>query len=480
MIEKTIELPVTAAHMPFAAAARYLDLPAYGYEEKEYRFDGTANVYETVQDEKVKVKVKDVPYRNRMIIRRPADPSQASGHVVVEIINPTSGMEIDRMWILGYRKFMRDGDIYVGITSKPNTIRTMLAWDRERYSFMSWPNPTPEIPLGFDRNMLIDAGIIADYDQNYETGLFWDMLNDMAELLRSDNEMNPLRDDPVHTLVLTGWSQSACYLIRYLNSFPHHYDGYLTGGPVRHLIAPVNQYETMQVYPSFLSHVHACEKPLICVQTQSDNASFKAGLSRVDDSDDPSFRYRLYEIAGASHDTMATYPDYYRHDPKLEEIGCLPVYHGQHAEGNDYPSSYLFMAAFRNLFTWIDTGRAPGHEERMQVDEKGENVLDENGNGIGGLRTCLLNAPTCTYHIVSRIRKGQSPVSPKADTDPLFGYEEPFAAEKLVSMYGTLDHYRRLCIKDTEEQVKAGFLCKEDAEAIVDLAVSKAKKRGLV
>ena len=50
-------------------------------------------------------------------------------------------MEIDRMWILGWKMFVRDGDIYVGITSKPNTIAAMVEFDEERYGRLSWANP---------------------------------------------------------------------------------------------------------------------------------------------------------------------------------------------------------------------------------------------------------------------------------------------------------------------------------------------------
>ncbi|MCI8558793.1 MAG: hypothetical protein HFI19_13735, partial [Lachnospiraceae bacterium] len=109
MIKRIQEIPVSASSYPFASAARYLDFEQYGYEEKEYYMDGTANVYQSVGNMgAVEVKHQDVSYLNRLIIRTPKEPGKASGNVVVEIINPTSFMEIERMWILGYEKFMRD------------------------------------------------------------------------------------------------------------------------------------------------------------------------------------------------------------------------------------------------------------------------------------------------------------------------------------------------------------------------------------
>ncbi len=109
MINCVKEIPVSPSSYPFASAARYLDFEKYGYEEKEYYLEGTANVYESVGNTgAVKVKYKDTAYINRIIVRAPKNPGKSSGNVVVEIINPTSFMEIDRMWILGYEKFMRD------------------------------------------------------------------------------------------------------------------------------------------------------------------------------------------------------------------------------------------------------------------------------------------------------------------------------------------------------------------------------------
>ena len=136
----------------------------------------------------------DAPYSNRIVVRAPKDPAQASGNVVVEIINPTSFMEIERMWILGYGEFVRSGDIYVGITSKPNTISKLKEFNPDRYAFMSWANPTPERPFDYDPAELERGGALPDMDISYETGLFWDMLTDLAWLLREDSDLNPIRD----------------------------------------------------------------------------------------------------------------------------------------------------------------------------------------------------------------------------------------------------------------------------------------------
>lgn len=496
MIEKIQEIPITPASYPFASAEKYCRLSEKGYEEREYYMYGTANVYQTVKgadDEdragQVEIMTKDAPYINRFIVRTPSDPSRCSGNVVIEIINPTSFMEIDRMWILGHREFSRNKDIYVGITSKPNTIAKLIEFNPQRYGLLSWKNPNQDIPFPFDTEEAVRRNSnLPDLDIRYETGLFWDMLTDLAWLLRSGDEKNPLRHYKRQYLYLTGWSQSACYLFRYLNSFAYRpevarggcvFDGYLAGGGVRRVVTPVNQYETGKAYSHRLYRVEKVSQPFIAVQTESENGRFGSWRTMRQDSDRPDFLYRLYEVTGASHDTMYSYVDYYKKDPDLKRIHHLPEYKGKHEEGNDYPSHLIFAAAFRNLFQWVRTGAAPGHCERILTNAEGENRKDAFGNTIGGLRTCLLNYPTGRYHSTSRIEKGLSFVDPESEEDGLFGYQEGFSAAMLQELYGTLDNYQRLVTEDTKEQVSRGFVCREDEEELIRLAVSLAERRGL-
>lgn len=489
MIYQIKEIPVTKNSYPFASAARYLDLEKYGYFEKEYVMQGNANVYQSVgMSGEVEIKVPHVDYSNRLIIRAPKDRKNSSGNVVVEIINPTSFMEIDRMWILSYQKLMRDGDIYVGITSKPNTFAKLKEFDDQRYHFLSWPNPTKEIPFSFTQEEVKDKGLIPDIDISIETGLFWDMLTDLAWLLRGNETINPIREYAHDYLYLTGWSQSACYLIRYVNSFAYRpevkkegqvFDGYLAGGGVRNLIIPVNQYESLMKYDYRLNRIEHVEQPFISVQTESENGQWDAYRTKKMDSDYPYFRYREVEVTGASHDTMSSYVDYYQNDVDLKRINHLPKYVGKHIKGNDYPSHILFAGALKNLMRWVREGVGPASCPRIVMDEKGLNRKDAFGNTLGGLRTCLLNYPTGRYCSTSDIEPGMSFVDPTSNKDPLFGYQEAFSPAFLKELYGTLEHYQKLCIEDTKEQISKGFICQEDGKQLVELAVRLAKERGL-
>lgn len=488
MIKNIIEVPITQDSYPFASAERYLQLSNLGYVEKEYYVKGTANVYKTVGEMgEVDIKTKDVPYTNRIIIRAPKEEIKFSGHVVIEIINPTSFMEIDRMWILGYRKLIRDGDIYVGITSKPNTFAKLIEFDSKRYECLNWPNVCSE-PFEFDLEDAYKKGNLPDIDIHYEPGLFWDMLTDLAWTLRDTSDLNPLRMYAPKYIHLTGWSQSAAYLVRYINSFAYRkevkkdgcvFDGYFAGGCVRHWVIPVNQYEVTRDYSYKLTRVEYVEQPFISMQTESENSQMNAYSTKREDSDQYNFMYRNYEVTGSSHDTMYNYVNYYQNDSDLIRIHHLPQYIGKHLEANDYPSQILFAAGFKNLFRWVEEGVGPRSCSQIQIDGQGHNQKDAFGNTIGGLRTCLLNYPTGIYNSTSTIEPGNSIIDPNTDKDILFGYQEAFSASMLKQLYGSLENYRDLCIKDTKMQVSKGYVCKEDADYLVDLAVNLAKERGL-
>ena len=185
-----------------------------------------------------------------------------------------------------------------------------------------------------------------------------------------------------------------------------------------------------------------------------------------------------------SHDTEYNLNRYYQNDPELQRAAATielpPVYNGHHEQANDYPYEFIWNACYRNLFYWIHTGVAPSPAERIRVDEAGRALRDGFGNSIGGIRTCFVNYPTAHYSSGDEIHRSGKPYTRNSQTDfSAFGYVEPFSAELLKTLYGSLENYRKLCAEDTARQVSRGFLCREDAEELVSLAVETASKRGL-
>ena len=87
---------------------------------------GTANVYDEDEKGNLIVTTSNAPYTTRILVRRPADKKKFSGNVIVEVLNASAMFDIDRDWILLWKKIVRDGDIYIGITSKGHVVDLSL------------------------------------------------------------------------------------------------------------------------------------------------------------------------------------------------------------------------------------------------------------------------------------------------------------------------------------------------------------------
>ena len=239
------------------------------------------------------------------------------------------------------------------------------------------------------------------------------------------------------------------------------------------------QYENYDVKDSQGNRVSHCEQPYLVVQTESENSEFKAYKTSKFDSDSPNFLYRVYEITGASHESVQSFLEYYDNDPDLVKLNRLPAYNGKNSQPNRYPYRFPIAAAFEHLFHWIETGIAPAIVQRIKTDGDGHNVRDALGNSIGGVRTCLVDYPTCSYYYYSDVEKGKFFVDLNSERDILFGHEESFPKQMLEFMYGSLDNYKKLVTDATKEHITKGYILKEDAEELISLAVQYAKERGL-
>jgi hypothetical protein len=485
MLKQLTYIPVTEESVPFAAAAVICGFKESGYLEDEYFMTGEANVYTEGNDGKPKPVFSGAPYTTRIIVRRPGDPSKFSGNVVIEILNSTANFDIDRMWVNSWPFFMRNGDIYIGITSKGHVVDSLLKFDKKRYEPINWSNPLPEraVPPG-----IATTGPFRFLPQ-FESGLFWDMLIDLAGLLRSDAPENPIRDYPDRYLYLTGWSQSGFYIARVLKSFYRPdtplFDGYLSAGSGAGA-APINAYEGEGGPGMFgtgklpTGSMMGAKEPVIAVNTESENRM----TNWYGDFDDPCFKFRTYQIAGSSHDTKYNLLDYYGKKglAELDRIGIRNAYYGVDGDPLDYPCEVIFNAAFYHLYRWVRDGIPAPHGPKIETkiifeastDPFGsymDNLKDAFGNCRGGIRTPAIDFPTGKYTSFSVMADGR--------VNPMFGKVNPFSRELLKLLYGSLENYRRLVIDRTDEEISRGFILPEDRDTFIERVVGTAKERGL-
>lgn len=472
MIQSFEKVESTSSSHPFASAYEKCGFKRKGYVEEEYFMHGAANVYEW-QNGKRKIAVPDCPYVNRLLVRRPESRGCFSGNVVVEILNSTSFIDFDRCWALTYRHMMRNGDIYIGITSKPNVIPAMLKVDEQRYHTLEWKNPRLCQNMEVPENKL--GNMEGASSPETEDGLFWDMLTDLAILLRDGQ--NPLIGSYApYYQYLAGWSQSGAYMIRFVNDFAYekkmeqpYFDGYFSAGSASSCMPDLNQlYGQTGIKQS--RRLKQMTEPFIEMHTESENVKWGNDKARGDNDSDADMKYRIYDVVGTTHDSRSTMIDYYVGDRDVFLCGITPNYPGKEIHPNAVPYEVAFHAALQFLYEWVRDGKEPPIIPPIEtVGEK--NVTDDTGNAVGGYRLPFVEAPLCIYHPVS------TPMKPDfAFGCTLFGYEENYSHEKVLDLYGSYHKYMKIFNEKLDEAVKAGIVLETDKNMCLKYAREKARQ----
>lgn len=474
--EVTGPLPVTATSYPFGAADHQRvpeDLARYGYVEEEFLVSGKANVYDWPGPGPAVVRTPDVPYTTRVLVRRPASRDAFSGNVVVEMLNPSNLYDLNIGWALSHGQFLRQGDVWVGITVKPVTVASLKTFDPERYAPLSFRNP---LPLSSPRNCAEPNTLIAgDSSRRTENGLAWDVHSQVGAWLKSRARSNPLTygvpasaPRPVQQLYGFGYSQTGGYLYTYINAIAPLdvrrngapiFDGYLVavaGGAFAGTV-PINQCAPSIGVDDPRNQIRGAGVPVIHVMSASD---YLLGIdSRRPDSDAPGDRYRHYEVPGMGHATpdelywSAAPEDIVRAGRTVPSISC--------GDGprSRFPSGLVFDAAFQNLDRWVRRDVPPPRVPRIQVRD-GQGVTDRFGNLVGGYRTPLVDVPTSTWY-------GSSSGGGFCF---IAGHEVPFGEDRLQRLYGSHARYVQAVSRSVDALVDDRLLTVADGRWVVEQA----------
>jgi hypothetical protein len=444
-------IAVTAESYPLMASHKLqvvVDLPKAGYVEEEFFISGRANVYDWAPDGSVMVKTPGAPYTTRIMLRRPANPARFSGNVVVEIGNVGRGYDFSFSWGVSHEHFMENGDAWVGITYSPENLQALKAFDPARYAPLSMANPTAD-----DRCAPGAGGVAAAAP--HEEGLRWDIISQVAALLKAARPGGPLAGFAVQRVYGTSHGgELTTYIAVFhgratLGNGRPVYDGY-----IQHRHPALTRLRRCGSAPAagdprqILRNVSV---PVIRVVAQTDVLATYA--RRREDSDTPGDRYRLYEIAGAPHADASFYP-------------YMPTVADQKKTGFDaflhswpFPDqcdrettllrvpimTYALDAAYANLTRWVRDGMPPPRAERIAVEHGGTPqarvVVDPHGNAVGGVRTPYLDVPTATYYTSTRGPGLCGNLAHKTDFDwarlnGMYGSPEAYSAKLAASIDG--------------------------------------------
>src|SRR3954447_26036264 len=91
--------PISGGAHGWPMAASLLDLEAFGYVEDEFFFEGVAPTFRAVDERPSPdgrwdaVEGEGIPFKTRLLVRRPRDPSRFNGTVLVSWLNVSVGSD---------------------------------------------------------------------------------------------------------------------------------------------------------------------------------------------------------------------------------------------------------------------------------------------------------------------------------------------------------------------------------------------------
>lgn len=426
--------PVASPGIPGAAAHNYTffatnhDLAIHGYIEEEFFIEGTANRYNTPPQTTGAVIDGNHPYKTRVVVRRPADAKRFNGTVLVEWDNVTNNFDAENVWFFAWEHMISDGYIWVGVSAQNVGITALKKFSNDRYG-------TADVTHG--------GTVTGD-------ALSYDIFSQAGQAIKSPGSVDILGGlKPRHVFAI-GESQSANRLSTYVNSInplAKVYDGFI-------LLSSLNQ--------KIRTDLNA---PVWKISTEFDVGSGEAN-ARQPDTD----MFHSWEIAGTSH--VDHHLRQSREPLELRDIGtsseaAFAPTCGVPTVGTRVPVQYVIASALDLLVKWVEKKTPPPAAPQLTTTTNGNQISmtrDANGLALGGIRLSEVVVPTA--------------VNNGTNTGPgacaRWGYYKPFDIATLNKLYPTHAAYVSAVEKATNENLRAGFILKADAERTIQEARDSA------
>ncbi len=337
----------------------------HGFVEEEYFFSGPTG------------DTGELEYKTRMIVRRPVDGT-FSGTVFVDWINVTGGRDLETMWPPAVPVYLEERHAYVGLTTQLAGVAGLRAWDALRYFTLFHP------------------GSSADFD----------ILAQAVKAIRSPVAKDPLGGLDVEYVIVGGASQSAGRLTSYItegNPIEGLIDGfYISRGGGGQSIKDIA--EDLQV-------------PML--KTVEENLTGPAD----------SQNWVVWEGAGQGHAPKSWHDNVWaisQRDLAQGQADWLRNPVDTACAVNRGTVQYQARAATHWLNRWVRDGTPAPSAPRVERDEEGSLVRDEDGNVVGGLRYPFIEVPLGEH---------------SNGGCPLFGFSRLWTKEKILERYPTHEDY---------------------------------------
>lgn len=404
--------PVLAETYPFFST--WHDLARNGYVEEEFYLSGAADAYATSGTKLA----SEIPYRTRVIVRRPVKEHDFNGTVLVEWQNVTAGYDLDALW---NRRHMREGYAWVGVSAQRVGAEQLRGWSPTRYGDLN-----------------VTGGGAFTTDQ-----LSYDIFAQAAQAVKTPGAVDLLGGLDVERVLAIGASQSASRMTTYYNVvLPQErpvFDGYaFIVGTAPSRVGP---------------------EPIIQVLSETD---VQTPLTRRPDSD----VFRRWEVAGAAHSGWEGRE--YRIPLELRDFGAETIYSCNNPPFSRVWLSQVIEAAYGQLSRWVDGGTPPPHAPYLEFSGPTTKARNSLGLALGGIQLSQVAVPTA--------------LNTGSNSGPsfciLFGTHRPFDDAQLSALYRNHGSYVSGVRAVDRDNEAAGFLLHADAlENLREAAHSQVGKQ---
>lgn len=402
-------------------------LSNYGYVEEEFFYEGTANTYSAPEFGKnAEVTKAGVPFKSRMLVRRPATQARFNGVVFVEWLNVTNGYDTDVLWLYQKEFLIREGYAWVGVSAQdggvsrePNGIKV---WSPKRYGTLD----------------LTAGGTVTDATLNF------DIYSQAGAAIRRVPEV--LGGLKFRHVLAAGQSQSSGRLAAYLNTV--------------HGLAPVYDGAFITVNNARLRTDLSIPIVSVLSETERFNSRTQPDSTRV----------RIWNVAGSTHSeqySLLSRAAFLQRDLSLPAQDTCETPARSRVE-----IRYVYNAGTDALVKWLANGTAPSHAPAYLFDENAAPVAS-GGRGNATPEKPVLRDESSIIRGGVRLAEVDAPVALESgELCGLGGTHVPFDTATLKRLYPSHDAYVSKVTTASNAAVKAGFLLRADA----DQTIANAKR----
>jgi len=437
------------------------DLSSVGYVREEYFFEGDASAYEPVgelgADGAWRVAESETaPFKSRLVVWKPANPTDFDGTVFVEWFNVTAGFDNAPDQLMAHNQIIRERAVWVGVSAQKVGIEGGPGLDVGPFGLAPLKRADP-----------VRYGSLAHPGDAFS----YDIFSQAGAVVRGDADgAQPLDGYDVERVIAMGESQSAFRLTTYANAvqpLAGIYDGILLhsrgGGAApfgdQELGAGANDPEI----PLGVRIRADLAVPVLTFQTEWDLISLDFVPARQPDGEN----FRLWEVAGTAHQdsyTASTAALTDLGDGRAELVVLDPARAGGGVLNCSEPINAgaqhaVLNAALAHLERWVRDGTAPPTGARIETTGSGADatvVRDELGIARGGIRTPIVDVP---------LAANDGEVNAGGAVCRVFGRTRPFDSATLAELYPNgAEDYVAAFERAADETVEAGFWLAPEAE----------------